>query len=152
MPTWLNLIHQPSHVSVWSKGGGRCEKGRNEYYSRVPPGDFPTEEDGGPVKWIQTLFISQNYVSPLWPLHKVKVKEPNLLYRFTQLTAAVPHIWRLPVSDTEIWRSWPMPHGVLCCIFKFQLEMKGDYDKWAGSRKDASSFDNRMHGVHFLLE
>lgn len=63
-PTWLNLIHQPSHVS----GGG----GGKGYYSRFPPGDFPVEDAGGPVKRIQTLFISQNYVSPLWLCTKSK--------------------------------------------------------------------------------
>lgn len=61
--------------------------------------------------------------------HKVTVKESNLLYRFTLLSAAIPHIWRLPVADTEICHSRHMPHGALCCIVKFQWNMKVDYDK-----------------------
>lgn len=88
----------------------------------------PVEDGGGPVKRIQTLFISQNYVSPL-SRRKVKVKEPNLLYRFTRPSTAAPHIWRPLVSDTETRRSRPMPHGILCCIFKFQCDVKVDFDK-----------------------
>lgn len=68
MPTWLNLIYQPYHVSVWRKGG------REGYYPWFPPGHFPVEDGGGPVKWIQTLFIFQNYVSPLWHCTKSKWK------------------------------------------------------------------------------
>lgn len=126
-------------------------EGGAEYYSWVPPGDFPVEDGGSIVKWIQTVYFPE-LCKPSVALHKVKVKEPNLLYRFTQLSAAVPHIWRLPISDTEICCSWPMPHGVLCCIFQFHLCMKGDYDKWAGSQKDVSSFDNGEPGKQFLLQ
>lgn len=111
---WLNLIHQCSRVSVW---GGKKSK-----FFMVPPGDFPVE-DGGPVKWIQTLFISQNYVSLASSSTKSKRKESNLLYRFTRLCSAIPHIWRLSVSNMEICHSLFRPHAVLCSIFKCQWNM-----------------------------
>lgn len=56
----VGLSNPSSHprVSVQEK--------RKKYYSWIPPGDFPAEDGSCPAKWIQTVFISQNYVSPLW--------------------------------------------------------------------------------------
>lgn len=84
MPTWLNLIHQPSHVSVKREGVGKG------YYSRAPPGDFPTEDGGGPCE-VNTHAI---YLPDLYKpsaLHKVKVKETNLPDRFSQLSGTTAH-------------------------------------------------------------
>lgn len=121
------------------RGGWGGEKG---YYSCFPPGHFP---GGRRRRRRRTCEVNTDAVyfpalcKPAVAPHKVKVKEPNLLYWFTQLSAAIPHIWRLPVSDTEICHSRRVPHGVLYCIFKFQRNMKVDYDKWAGMARDISS-------------
>lgn len=121
MPTWLNLIYQPYHVSVWRKGG------REGYYPWFPPGHFPVEDGGGPVKWIQTLFIFQNYVSPLW--HCTKSKWKTLICCIDSHCLVPPfHTYgaRPPVADTEICHSRHMPHGALCCILKISVE----YESW----------------------
>ncbi len=53
-------------------GGGR-EEGEDIIHGSLLV-ISPVEDGNGPVKWIQTLFISQNYVSPLWYCAKSKWK------------------------------------------------------------------------------
>lgn len=65
VPTWLNLICQCCHVSEW----------KQRILFTLPSWSFPR---GGChrrrcLKWKQTLFISQNYVSPLWRGPKSKL-------------------------------------------------------------------------------
>ena len=115
----------------------QCEEGGGE--KRIlfmgPSWLFPSGRWRRPCEVNTDAAYFPELCKPSVALHKVKAKEPNLLYRFTQLSAAIPHIWRLPVSDKEICHSRPVPHGVLCCIFKFRRNMKVDCDKWAGARK-----------------
>lgn len=131
------------------EGGGGGEK---RILFMVPSWSFPCGRWRRPCEVNTDTVYFPELCKPSVAPHKVKVKEPNLLYRFTQLSAATPHIWRLPVTDTEICHSQRMPHGALCCIFKFQWNMKVDYDKWAGTRGDVSSSDAGERGIHFLSE
>lgn len=129
MPTWLNLIyqHQPC-VSVEAEdiihGSLLVISQRRNAVARV--------------KRIQTLFISQNYVSPLW--HGTKSKWKSLICCIDSCSSVPPrrNIWRLPVADTEICHSRRMPHGASCCVFTFQPRMKVDYDKRAGIRGEVA--------------
>lgn len=92
------------------------------------PGDFPVEDGARPCEVNTDTVYFPELWKPSAALHKVKVKAPNMLYQSTQLSAAAPHIWRLPVADTELRRARPTPHGVLCCIFKFHWNVKVGYD------------------------
>lgn len=109
MPTWLNLIHQPSHVSVWTGG-------RKRYYSWVPPGDFPVEDGGSLVKWIQTLFISQNYVSPLW--HCTKSKWKSLICCIDSHNSEPPfHTYGACPSLTQRYATLSPCHMAYCVAY-----------------------------------
>lgn len=65
-----------------------CQCGGRGYYSRFPPGHFPAEERRRPCEANTDAVYFPELCKPSVARHKVKVKESNLLYRFTQLGAA----------------------------------------------------------------
>lgn len=120
VPTWLNLIHQPSHVSVW-RG-----KKRILFMGPPPPRWFPSGRWRRPCEVNTDSVYFPELCKPSVARHKVKVKGLNLLYRLTQLSAAIPHIWRLPVSDTEIRQS--RAHATRRIVLHIQISL--EYESW----------------------
>lgn len=92
------------------------DEGRKGYYSWVPPGDFPVEDGGGPVKWIQTLFISQNYVNPLW--HCTKSKWKRLICCIDSHSSVPPfHTYGACPSLTQSYATCCPCHMAYCVAY-----------------------------------
>lgn len=96
--------------------GGGVVGGRKGYYSWFPLGHFPVEDGGGPVKWIQTLFISQNYVSPLW--HRTKSKWKSLICCIDSHSLVPPlHTYGACPSLTQRYATLSACHMAHCVAY-----------------------------------
>lgn len=94
----------------------QCGGGRKGYYSWFPPGDFPVEDGGGPVKRIQTPFISQNYVSPLW--HCTKSKWKSLICCIDSHSSVPPfHTYGACSSLTQRYATLGPCHMAYCVAY-----------------------------------
>lgn len=119
VPTWLNLMSQCCHVSLWrprilftlpswSHPRGGCHRRRRHHRE---------------VKTDTVYFPELCKPFVAWP----KVKTCGIDSR-----GSVPplcNIWRLPAADMLKCHSWRVPHGASSCRFKFQPRMKVDSDK-----------------------
>lgn len=105
---------------------------RRSVIHEVPTGDFPTEDGGRPAKWIQTVFISQNHVSPL---RGAAQSQTFLICRIdwhgSQPAFGTHMAATRPPSQQKCLTARCAP----CCIFKSEPKTRGDYDKWAESRQ-----------------
>ena len=111
VPNRLNLIHQPKHVSVWRGRGGEKD---------IIHGSLLVISQWkmafGPVKWIQTLLISQNYVSPLW--HCTKSKRKSLICCIDSHSSAPPfHTYGACPSLTKRYATLGPCHMAYCVAY-----------------------------------
>lgn len=112
-----------------------CQCGGRGYYSRFPPGHFPAEERRRPCEAnTDTVYFPESF-KPSVARHKVKVKESNLLYRFTQLGATAPqHMapacrWHgdMPLPAHATWRIMLRIHiSAAYESWLWQMSMRGE--------------------------
>lgn len=114
-----------------------CQCGGRGYYSRFPPGHFPAEERRRPCEANTDTVYFPELCKPSVARHKVKVKESNLLYRFTQLGAAAPQ----HMAPACRWhRDMPLPaHATWRIVLRIHISAAYESWLWQMSRHERRS-------------
>ena len=107
----------------------QCGRGKKRILFMGPSRWFPSGRWRRPCEVNTDTVYFPELCKPSVALHKVK--ESNLLYRFTELRAAIPHIWCPSVPDRNVPLS---VRATWCFILHIQISAERKRRLWQMSK------------------